>query len=169
MPLSPAVRALTRLLDVLPDVVRRKLVWGAVLASQPRFLVTVCAVLRSADGRVLLFEHRFWQDGRWGVPSGHMRHGETPAAAAARELREECGLRARDLRVVRVVAGEGGQRHRVEIWLLGSLDITEAPDQSLLESREICRAELLTPEVALRTARPGQARILTDLLTPTED
>jgi ADP-ribose pyrophosphatase YjhB (NUDIX family) len=163
MPLP--LRQLTSVLDALPDPVRRKVVWAAVRLTQPRFLVSVCAVLRAADGRVLLFEHRFWEDGRWGVPSGHMVPGETPEAAAARELREESGLRATDLHVVDVV---GGQRHRVEIWLRGSIDIDEAPGADRLQAREICRAALLAPEQAVRTARPGQARVLRAILAREE-
>jgi ADP-ribose pyrophosphatase YjhB (NUDIX family) len=161
-----SARPLSRLLGVLPEAVRRRVVWLAVLATQPRFLVSVCALLRTADGRVLLFEHRFWENGRWGVPSGHMGPGETPEGAAARELREESGLRATDLEVVRVVAG---QRHRVEIWLRGSLDIEQAPAAEDLEAREICRAALLPPDQAIRTARPGQARVLRELLAADPD
>ncbi|MFE5775814.1 NUDIX hydrolase [Brachybacterium sp. NPDC056505] len=164
MPLP--LRQLSAVLDALPGPVRRKIVWFAVRLSQPRFLVSVCAVLRAPDGRVLLFEHRFWEDGRWGVPSGHMQPGETPQAAAARELREESGLRATDLRVVDVV---GGQRHRVEIWLRGSIDVAEAPGQDVLQAREICRAALLPPDRAVRTARPGQARVLRAILAREDD
>lgn len=164
--MSLPLRQLSAVLDALPGPVRRKIVWFAVRLSQPRFLVSVCAVLRAPDGRVLLFEHRFWEDGRWGVPSGHMQPGETPQAAAARELREESGLRATDLRVVDVV---GGQRHRVEIWLRGSIGVAEAPGQDVLQAREICRAALLPPEQAVRTARPGQARVLRAILAREDD
>lgn len=159
--MASTVRALSSLLDVVPDAVRRKAVWAAVLLTQPRFLVSVCMVLRAADGRVLLFEHRFWEDGRWGVPSGHMRPQETPEVAAARELREESGLRAEDLQVARV---EAGQRHRVELWMSGSLRIEEAPGADELDAREICRAALLPPDEAIRLARPGQARVLREIL-----
>ena len=34
----------------------------------------------------------------WGFPKGHLEHGEQPAAAALREVREETGLAALDLR-----------------------------------------------------------------------
>ncbi|WP_343216613.1 NUDIX domain-containing protein [Deinococcus aestuarii] len=56
------------------------------------------AVLRG--GEVLLV--RRGDDGRWDVPGGGARAGETPADAARRELREETGLDVGPLRPVGV-------------------------------------------------------------------
>lgn len=50
------------------------------------------AVILSRAPRVLLVQK--W-DGRWGLPGGGIRRGESPRAAALRELEEETGLRAR--------------------------------------------------------------------------
>jgi len=46
-------------------------------------------------GRGVLVTERAIDPGRgeWAVPGGHLEAGETPAEAAARELREEAGLR----------------------------------------------------------------------------
>lgn len=145
----------------VPALVRRKLVWWFVVCTQPRFFVGVCSVLRSADGRLLLLEHRFWEDGKWGVPSGHLAPFETPERTAARELREECGLVPRDLRVVHV---QSGFENRVEVWLTGALDITQAPAPEALDAREITRAALLPVPDALERMRPGQREIVTRIL-----
>ena len=53
-------------------------------------------------GRVLLL--RRVGEGTWCFPKGHIESGESPQAAAAREIREECGL---DVEIGRRVAEIG--------------------------------------------------------------
>lgn len=51
------------------------------------------------QGRVLLVQRKNQPDaGLWGFPGGHVEPGETALNAAARELLEETGVRARPLR-----------------------------------------------------------------------
>jgi 8-oxo-dGTP pyrophosphatase MutT (NUDIX family) len=52
----------------------------------------VCYIVR--DGRLLVFRHSDYSSEEVGiqVPSGSVREGETPEAAALREAREETGL-----------------------------------------------------------------------------
>jgi 8-oxo-dGTP pyrophosphatase MutT (NUDIX family) len=55
----------------------------------------VCAAL-VRDGRVLLGHRspgRRWYPDVWDLPGGHVDHGESPAAALAREVHEELGVR----------------------------------------------------------------------------
>lgn len=68
------------------------------LVGRPEVGVAV-GVLRSADGRILLAERRPGSDGAgyWELPGGKIDPGETPAQAAARELREELGIRVDEL------------------------------------------------------------------------
>jgi 8-oxo-dGTP diphosphatase len=52
------------------------------------------AVVRDAQGRLLLVRRgREPAAGRWSLPGGRVEPGETTAAAAAREVGEETGLR----------------------------------------------------------------------------
>lgn len=71
---------------------------AAARALEPATEVAV-AVVRRADGRVLLAERTARQvaAGFWELPGGKIDAGETAEQAAARELREEVGVRALQL------------------------------------------------------------------------
>jgi|GEM_PF-5393852 len=60
-------------------------------------LVSVCFVVNG--DKLLMMEHRGgFAKGFWSVLGGRMEPGETPAQAAVRELQEESGLTATELR-----------------------------------------------------------------------
>jgi ADP-ribose pyrophosphatase YjhB (NUDIX family) len=64
-------------------------------------------------GRVLLVKRRYEpMQGTWAIPGGFLEIGETPRAAARREVREETGL---DVRITGILDGfpTGGPRWRV--------------------------------------------------------
>ena len=61
-----------------------------------RPVVCVGALVWGPDSRVLLVRTTKWR-GSWGVPGGKVDWGETLAEAVVRELREETGLRLRDV------------------------------------------------------------------------
>lgn len=147
------------MLSALRGYLARKIPWWTVRLTQPSFLVSVVALLRTPDSRILLLENRFWRGGRWGCPAGYMRRGESPEQTAVRECREECGVVPHDLRVVSVLPQSP---HRVEIWCTGTIDIEVAP--SALQSWEITGADLLDLDAALARMRRSQAAMVRELL-----
>jgi 8-oxo-dGTP diphosphatase len=92
--------------------------------------------------QVLMAKHR--QDGVewWCLPGGGIKAGETPAQAAIRELREECGVEGTVLRALSYVSfAQGGDAYTYlvdigdqEIWMGGDPEF--GPDeQALVEIR----------------------------------
>ncbi|WP_430333392.1 NUDIX hydrolase [Rhodococcus sp. ACT016] len=68
----------------------------------PLWLPGVSVVLLDDDGRILLTQRA--DNGLWAVVSGILEPGEEPGPAALREIREETGVEAELVRVVRVGA-----------------------------------------------------------------
>lgn len=54
-------------------------------------------LVRNAQGKILLI----FRNGKWDLPKGKIEKGETPEAAAVREVEEECGIA--DLKIVRAL------------------------------------------------------------------
>ncbi|WP_199043394.1 NUDIX domain-containing protein [Glycomyces salinus] len=79
----------------LPRPVLRSVAWAQRRWWRLRRPTTfgVKAFLRLPDGRFLVVRHAYGDTARWGLPGGGYRPGrESPAEAAAREVREELGL-----------------------------------------------------------------------------
>ncbi len=75
-----------------------------LVGSRPLIVPGACVILRDARGAILL--QRRTDDGLWGLPGGAMEPGETLEETARRELREETGLEAAQLRLLDVISGE---------------------------------------------------------------
>ncbi len=65
--------------------------------GQRRFTVTAGAFVFDDQGRLLLLEHEFRPDSRWGIPGGFLGKGEQPDVALRRELQEEVKLQVTDV------------------------------------------------------------------------
>lgn len=68
--------------------------YATYLASLPRILAGASMLFRSADGRILIVEPNYRDDGTWTLPGGTIESdlNETPRQAARRETAEEIGL-----------------------------------------------------------------------------
>ncbi len=69
----------------------------AALNAHP--VATVGALLRDDDGRILMLRTHKWS-GKWGIPGGKIRRGESSMDALRREVYEETALAITDIRFV---------------------------------------------------------------------
>jgi ADP-ribose pyrophosphatase YjhB (NUDIX family) len=81
----------------------------AVVGHELLLLPSVSVLPADEAGRVLLVRHAGHDDG-WGVLGGAVEPGESPAAAAVREAREEIGV---DVQLVRLLDVLGGPDYEV--------------------------------------------------------
>lgn len=58
----------------------------------PSFMVGAMALIQDDAGRVLVLEHSYRRNYRWGLPGGWLKRRESPVAGIAREVLEETGL-----------------------------------------------------------------------------
>lgn len=112
----------------LPGAIRRRL----VRLGQRRFTVTAGAFVFGDDGRILLLEHEFRPDSRWGIPGGFLNKREQPADALRRELREEVALEVDDVQFL--FARTLPRPRQVEIYF--ACKATSAPQPSSFEIRK---------------------------------
>lgn len=102
---------------------------------------------RSSATVVLLRQYRYAAGGRlWEIPAGTLEEGETPEECARRELREEAGLQAGELRfLTRVLPSPGFTDEEIRLYLAVDPDPAEAaPDaDEFLERREVEVGEAL--------------------------
>lgn len=75
------------------------------VGMQPIIMVGAAALV--LDGQNCLLLQRRTDDGRWGLIGGAMELGESIEETARRELMEEAGLEATELKLLGVFSGEG--------------------------------------------------------------
>jgi 8-oxo-dGTP diphosphatase len=112
-----------------------RLWWGLTHPRHEGALVAVHV------GSALLLVRPSYRAG-WSLPGGGIKHGETPEAAARRELVEEIGLVAAGLTPAGIICGNwDGRRDRVHMFemRLGRLPALR------LDNREIIAARLVEP------------------------
>jgi 8-oxo-dGTP pyrophosphatase MutT (NUDIX family) len=93
-------------------------------------------------GRALLLVKSSYR-AEWNFPGGSIRRGETPDAAAQREMEEEIGLSSHALRPAGSACGIwDGRRDRVHFF---ELHLDRVPELRL-DNREIIATHLASPE-----------------------
>lgn len=109
----------------------------------------------SADPRVLLIrQFRHATNGYlWEIPAGLREPGETPAAAAQRELREETGYVCAELQPLTTFwTTPGFTNERIDLFLATGL----APGDSAREDDEVIELHEVRWSEALRMVRTGE-------------
>ncbi len=113
-------------------------------------------------GQALLLVRSSYRS-QWNFPGGGVRRGETPAAAARRELAEEIGLVVPSLIPAGVAYGLwDGQRDRVHFFELR----LDRPPRLRLDNREIIAARLLAPDELHETALTGPVAVYVGRVSP---
>jgi 8-oxo-dGTP diphosphatase len=110
---------------------------GALMSIQdyPRPALTADVVLLAAgdgDPQVLLIQRdKPPFKGAWALPGGFVKVGESPEAAARRELEEETDIRGIQLEQLRVFGdpGRDPRGHVITLVFLGLLGVDWSPDQ----------------------------------------
>jgi len=97
------------------------------------------ALIRNAEGRVLLIHQTYQRPPLWLPPGGWVDRGETPRQAASREVREELGVR---VAVGQALATRGGGYGELTILF----DCRRLDDDPFRFSDEIARAEFFSPD-----------------------
>lgn len=117
----------------LPNKLGKKI----IRAGQSKFSVSSGGIITDDRGKILLLNHVFRAGSGWGVPGGFINHGEQPEVALQRELREEIGLKLKNVKVFSV---QTIGKH-IEILLTA-----EADGEIKLKSFEINKAEWFAVE-----------------------
>ena len=87
------------------------LIWGKtpyflrmriIRATQPKFTVSVAAIITNEKREVLLLDHVLRPFSSWGIPGGFIEAGEQPENAVRRELFEETGLELTESKMIRM-------------------------------------------------------------------
>ncbi len=105
-------------------------------------------------GVILLRQYRYAADGYiWEVPAGKLDAGETPEACARRELEEEAGLRARNLRFLTTVfTTPGFTDEKIHLFVARGLD----EGQIRHEGSEFIECHQMSLQRALELIRTGE-------------
>lgn len=105
---------------------------------------------------VLLRQYRYAAGGEiWEVPAGKLEEGEPPSACARRELEEEAGLRARELRpLTTIYTTPGFTDERIHLFLALGLE----PGETGHETAEFIQPRELSLNEAVEMVRDGRLR-----------
>lgn len=135
----PAYRLALKIAFPVQQIVRR-------ITGRARDGVSVIA--QDRQGQILLIRHSYGPEG-WYLPGGGMKRGEDPAEAARRELREETGCDAVELREItifeEVLSGGSHAAHLYEALIEG---------EPTADGREVLQAQMFPADALPATLSP---------------
>lgn len=117
----------------------------AVRLMAPKNLVGVVGVIFNDEGRILVAEHVYRSRYRWGLPGGWVERGEDPAAALARELREELSMEI-EIGEVLLCRTEATEKRALSAQGIGVAFACRAVSEPVVSSKEILRTRWMAPE-----------------------
>ena len=134
----------------------------AIVGTRSLMIPSVAVVVRDDRGRLLLVRDR--STDTWGLPAGAIEPGESPWAAARRELREETGLGVHDLALLGAVGGAdfrfrypNGNRVEYQVFVFGTRTSAETAP---MDEEEITEARFFGREDAPPLPLPYPDRLL---------
>jgi 8-oxo-dGTP pyrophosphatase MutT (NUDIX family) len=146
--------------------------FAAYIAGLPKILAGANTLFRSADGRVLLVEPNYRDDGTWTLPGGTIEsdQGETPRQAARRESLEEIGLDVPPGALLAVDWITGPGRPALTSFLYDGGVLTEQQLAAVrLQEEELDSWRLTAADELGRYQTPGAARRVRAALTALAD
>jgi 8-oxo-dGTP diphosphatase len=114
--------------------------------------VVACAIVEVGDAVVLLRRGIQPRKGHWVMPGGFVDRGETVEAAALRETREECGLRAR-IKELLGVYSYPGETVVVVVYIAEHLSGDAVAGDETVEARLVRPEEIPWEELAFTSTR----------------
>ena len=113
----------------------------------------VKVMLFNADGELLLIRNTYGRSHLFVFPGGGIKRGETPDAAALRELQEEVGIACEEMRLLSVHRNEAeGQRDTIHLFEAVTI-ATPVADGVEVEEARFFALDLLPDNVSAATLR----------------
>ena len=143
--------------------------------NEPDGIVTSGALVLAAGGvvvdrrdggqRVLVVHRPAYDD--WSLPKGHIDAGETPSAAALREVTEETGVAARIVRELGTTQYRSGTLHKQVHWFLMERTPDSAEPTERTADAEVDVAAWWDADMAQRElTHPADRRLVRSAVEP---